>query len=117
MRHFRLTFALTSAAVVALFASSAFAQDTAPPPAPPGPAAAAGGGAAATPLEDQGRLWIGFNVNGGVGTGASLSGPAGGGTFRIGYSMDHLMGVYGNISAIGWAASASNSSVNGASVS
>jgi hypothetical protein len=118
MRHLRLPVALSSAALVTLLASSAFAQDATPAPAPAAPGAGAAASAAgATPLEDQGRMWIGFNVNGGVGTGANLSGPAFGGTFRIGYALDHLMGVYANITPIVWAASASSSSTGGVSVS
>ncbi len=115
----RLHFHVVLAALGSVFLSSAaLAQEPtqAPPPvvgAAPAPAEAP----APAPKEDDGRLWIGFNVNGGVGTGAHLSGPAGGGTFRIGYSLDHLMGSYGNISIIGWAASSSEASAAGSNVS
>jgi hypothetical protein len=71
--------------------------------------------AAAQP--DGGRLWIGFNINGGVGSGANLSGPAFGGTFRIGYVLSEMYGIYANITPIVWVGSASSESTGGVSVS
>jgi hypothetical protein len=115
----RLHFHVVLAAVSSVFLSSAaFAQEPTQPPAPVGGTAPAAAEAPPpAPKEDDGRLWIGFNVNGGVGTGAHLSGPAGGGTFRVGYALDHLKGVYGNITIIGWAAGSSEASTAGSNVS
>jgi len=47
---------------------------------------------------DEGRVRVGFNVNGGIGAGDQLYGGTIGATFRIGYQIDHLMAVYGQIS-------------------
>lgn len=67
------------------------------------------------PKEESGRLRIGFNFNGGVGTGGELSGPTVGGTFRVGYQIDRLMGVYGQFSPLAWIAS-SDAKVSGKSL-
>jgi hypothetical protein len=90
----------------------ALAQD-APPPgpapastgAPPTVAPATTGQAAAGPEQGrtdddhyEGRLRIGFNINLGYGTTSGLSGPMFGGTFRVGWQLDALMGIYANIS-------------------
>jgi hypothetical protein len=55
--------------------------------------------------KDEDRLRIGFNVNGGVGSGGSFGGPALGGTFRISWQLNRLMGMYGQFSFVGWVAS------------
>jgi|GEM_PF-2093188 len=133
----RLVTPLAASAAI-LVPASAFAQGTpaspeATPPSSAAPATAAPAPAAATPslaavppahptLTDEeadanGRLWIGFNVGGGVGTGASLSGPAFDGQFRAGYVLNHLYGVYGNVTGIAWVAGGGSSNAGGASVS
>lgn len=105
---------------VALTAAEARAQDTggAPPPeAAPPPAAPAQGAAPAQRDEEEdpgGRLRIGFNINGGLGTTTGLSGPVIGGTFRVGYQINRLLGIYGNFTPYVWVAS---SSLAGVSVS
>jgi hypothetical protein len=82
-----------------------------PPPAPP-PAAPAPPPPSALPAPapapykegepseqgDEGRIRVGLNVNGGIGTGDKLYGGTIGATFRIGYQIDHLMAVYGQVS-------------------
>jgi hypothetical protein len=55
--------------------------------------------------DEEGRLRIGFNANVGVGSGGDLSGPALGGTFRIGWQFSRLVAVYGQISPYAWVAS------------
>ena len=112
-----------------LAASSVSAQDPAAPPATaPAPAAAPTAAPPpatpppAAPLSDEdadakGRLWIGFNVGGGVGTGANISGPAFDGSFRAGWVLNHLMGVYGNLTGLVWVGSATSASSNGGSAS
>jgi hypothetical protein len=55
--------------------------------------------------DEAGRLRMGFNVNVGVGSGGDLSGPALGGTFRIGWQFSRLVAVYGQISPYAWVAS------------
>lgn len=73
-----------------------------------GAAAPTGAGATTAPIdaeenEDNGRLRIGFNfLNAGVGSAGDLSGPTIGVTFRIGWQLNRLMGVYGNISPFVW---------------
>jgi hypothetical protein len=74
----------------------------APPSAAPAPAPAPYRGGEETEPKDEGRLRIGFNVNGGAGSGGNLSGPFFGGTFRVGWQLDHLMAIYGQASAFGW---------------
>ncbi|MDB4940734.1 MAG: hypothetical protein JWP97_268 [Labilithrix sp.] len=91
----------------------------APPPAAPPPVAPAAPATASTlpaapPARyteganveqepaDEGRLRIGFNLNGGRGSGHDTSGPALSGTFRIGYQFDHLMALYANLTALAW---------------
>lgn len=113
---------LLVAAPIVLAASGAFAQD-AQPPAPTGtpgapPAVAPATTAPAAPAtttehkddEYEGRLRIGFNINGGYGTAGNLSGPTFGGTFRVGWQIDALMGAYYQISPMVWAGSVSGAS-------
>jgi len=85
-----------------------------PPPAAPPPPAAAPPPPAAAPLPapapapykegeppeqgDEGRIRVGFNLNAGLGTGNRLRGGTIGATFRVGYQIDHLMAVYGQVS-------------------
>jgi len=117
---------LASALVLSSFfaATSASAQDAAAPPAtPPAPAApsAAAPAPGAAPLSDEdadakGRVWIGFNLGGGVGTGANISGPAFDGSFRGGWVLNHLMGIYGNLTGLVWVGSATSASSGGGSV-
>jgi hypothetical protein len=57
---------------------------------------------------DEGRLRIGFNVNGGLGSGGKFKGPAIGATFRVGWQLDHLMAIYGQASVVLWVASSSD---------
>jgi len=78
-------------------------------------AAGASGAAAADDDHEEGRLRIGFNINGGVGTGANISGPTIGATFRIGWQFNRLMAVYGNLSPYVWIGSSDNVA-NGASL-
>ncbi len=109
-------------AALSLFsASRALAQDNAagaaPAAAPPVQAAQPAQPAQGAAMSDEeadakGRLWIGFDVGGGVGTGANLSGPAFDGAFRIGYVFSHMYGVYGNITPIAWVGSAANTPSN-----
>jgi len=106
---------LTLAFAGLLFTTSdAHAQAATPPadgvaPATPAPAAGgapAAGAAAKDPDHEEGRLRIGFNfLNAGIGTGGNLSGPMFGATFKIGYQLNRLMGVYGNISPFVWVGS------------
>jgi len=80
----------------------------APPPAaaPPTPLPAPAPAPAPAPYKegeppeqgDEGRIRIGLNINGGIGTGDKLYGGTIGATFRIGYQIDHLMAVYGQVS-------------------
>jgi hypothetical protein len=53
-------------------------------------------------------VWYGFNINGGVGSGANYSGPAFGGTFRIGYVITEMYSIYGNLSGFAWIGTPSN---------
>lgn len=111
------------AAVFSVFvASRASAQDAAPPP----PAATTPSPAAIPPahptLSDeeadaQGRMWIGFDLGGGVGTGASLSGPAFDGQFRAGWVLSHSMAVFGNLTGVAWVAGGGSSAPGAANVS
>jgi hypothetical protein len=85
-------------------AHQASAQDAATQPSQPA-GAEPGASFTSPPVDEpheQSRLRIGFNVNGGVGTHADLSGPAFGTTFRVGYQHNRLLGFYGNLSSIGW---------------
>lgn len=100
-----------SSAPQALPPGSAAAGQTAPATgtaAAQGAPASTGPGTAAAPVdpeenEDNGRLRIGFNfLNAGVGSAGDLSGPTIGVTFRIGWQINRLMGVYGNISPFVW---------------
>jgi hypothetical protein len=92
----------------------AFAQD-APPPTGAPPAAAPATAAPTAPPEQgggdddkyEGRLRIGFNINGGYGTSSGISGPMFGGTFRVGWQIDSLMAIYANLSPFVWAGSSS----------
>lgn len=76
---------------------------TAPPPpagASPLPAPAPAPYKEGEPPEqgDEGRIRVGFNLNAGIGTGNKLKGGTIGATLRIGYQIDHLMAVYGQVS-------------------
>jgi hypothetical protein len=62
--------------------------------------------------DEEGRLRIGFNINAGVGSGGDLSGPALGGTFRIGWQFSRLVAVYGQISPYAWVAKNSKQTVS-----
>ena len=84
---------------------------TAPAPAP-APAPATVGSTVDLEPKDEGRLRIGFNVNGGWGTGNDFKGPVLGATFRAGYQLNYLMAVYGQITAFAWIAS-TDKTVNG----
>lgn len=90
------------------FATDARAQEPAPAAPAGAPAAGAPAGAPGAKPQDadpdeHGRLRIGFNfLNGGIGSGGGLSGPAIGATFKIGYQMSRLLGIYGNISPFVW---------------
>ena len=80
-----------------------------PPPKPPQDVAPAPAAAVAAPPSDVehgdlGRLRLGFNVNGGLGSGNDLTGPFLGVTIRAGWQLNHLMGIYGQGSAFGWIA-------------
>ena len=87
---------------------------SAPPPAAPPPAVAPGSqpppGAAPPPRgpaeepeeKDEGRLRVGFNLNGGVGSGSNRSGLTLGATFRLGWQVNRLIGAYGQVSPIVW---------------
>ena len=122
MRTHLFASALALSSVLA--ASSASAQDTAAPPAAPSAPATpptAATAPAAAPLSDEdadakGRVWIGFNLGGGVGSGANISGPAFDGSFRGGWVLNHLMGVYGNLTGLVWVGSATSASGGGGSV-
>lgn len=116
MRSFVLRSIAFSTALAAFFTAGAARADEpeesaqAAPPATTQPAAAA----APTPADDggEGRLRIGFNfLNGGLGTGGNLSGPALGATLKIGYQFNDLMGLYGNISPFVWIGSSSETVV------
>jgi len=52
--------------------------------------------------DEPGRLRIGFNVNGGIGTGQNVSGPTVGSTFRAGWQFDRLSAFYGQITPLVW---------------
>ncbi|CAN5920254.1 hypothetical protein BH11MYX4_BH11MYX4_52050 [soil metagenome] len=76
-----------------------------PPPAAPAPAVPLPAPAPAPYREgeepeqgDEGRIRVGFNLNGGIGTGSKLSGGTIGATVRLGYQIDHLIAVYGQFS-------------------
>jgi len=115
-QSFRISAAVLTLASVVCFANVASAQD-APPAggAPAGaPAAAAPGAPAGAPVDkdkdkaEEGRLRIGFNfLNAGVGSAGDLSGPFIGATFKIGWQLDRLMAIYGNISPFVWIGSSS----------
>ena len=123
MRHsFRISAAVLTLTSVVCFASVASAQGAAPA-APAAPAAAAPGSPAGAPAGapageekgEQGRLRIGFNfLNAGVGSAGDLSGPFIGATFKIGWQLDRLMGIYGNITPFVWVGSSSAATVPGA---
>ncbi len=125
-QSFRISAAVLTLASVVCFANVASAQG-APPAAPPagapagaGPAAGAPAGAPADADKDkaeQGRLRIGFNfLNAGVGSAGDLSGPFIGATFKIGWQIDRLMGIYGNISPFVWIGSSSAASAANVSI-
>lgn len=52
--------------------------------------------------KDEGRVRGGFNFNGGIGTGNNSKGFAGGLSGRLGWQLNHLMAIYGQISLVGW---------------
>jgi hypothetical protein len=91
----------------------------APPPNAPPPAVAPGTAPLPAPAPgryregeeqepgDEGRLRIGFNVDGGLGTGGNFKGPAIGATFRIGWQLDKLMAIYGQVGVVLWVATSS----------
>ena len=54
---------------------------------------------------DRSRLRVGFNVNGGFGSGGGASGAVYGAAFQIGWQFDHLIAVYGRASAFSWSSS------------
>jgi len=123
-----LSAAVLTAAGFFLVSGDAHAQGTPSQPPPEGiaPAPGAGGAAPAAPAggaapaahddeHEEGRLRIGFNINGGVGTGGNLSGPLFGGTFRVGWQINRLMGAYANISPFAWVGS-SDLTAPGASI-
>lgn len=89
------------------------APGVAPPQAAPAPIPYREGEAAEP--KDEGRLRIGFNVNGGLGFGGNFGGPAAGATFRVGWQLSHLMAIYGQASVIAWVASSSET-LNGKSL-
>ena len=95
-------------------AADARAPSTAPPAAAqPTTLQPAAPGAPEEP-EEKGRLRIGFNfLNGGLGSGGGLSGPTFGATFKIGWQLSRLMGVYGNISPFVWVGSSDAAAANG----
>lgn len=107
-QSFRISAAVLTLAGVLSVANVASAQDAAPGAAPAAPAAAPGAPAGAPVDKDkntdeEGRLRIGFNfLNVGVGSAGDLSGPFVGATFKIGYQLNRLMGVYGNITPFVW---------------
>ena len=110
-QSFRISAAVLTLASVVCFANVASAQDPAPAGAPAAPAAVPGAPAGAPvdkDKEEEGRLRIGFNfLNAGVGSAGDLSGPFIGATFKIGWQIDRLMGIYGNISPFVWIGSSS----------
>ena len=96
------------------FANVASAQSAAPAAAPAAAAPGAPGAPAGGPVDqdkdkpEEGRLRIGFNfLNAGVGSAGDLSGPFIGATFKIGWQLNRLMGIYGNISPFVWIGSSS----------
>lgn len=122
-----LSAAVLTAAGFFLVSGDAHAQGTpsqppadgvAPAPGAGGAAPAAPAGGAAAPAADDehedGRLRIGFNINGGLGTGGNLSGPVFGGTFRVGWQINRLMGAYANITPFVWVGSSSTTGLGGA---
>jgi len=119
-QSFRISAAVLTLASVVCFANVASAQDAAPAGAP---AAAAPGAPAGAPVDkdkdkpEEGRLRIGFNfLNAGVGSAGDLSGPFIGATFKIGWQLDRLMGIYGNISPFVWIGSSSAASTANVSI-
>jgi hypothetical protein len=112
---FRVSAAVLTLASVLSFANVASAQEA----APAAPAVAAPGAPGAGPVDkdkdkaEEGRLRIGFNfLNAGVGSAGDLSGPFIGATFKIGWQLDRLMGIYGNISPFVWIGSSSTAGSN-----
>lgn len=98
---------------VAASAQDASAPGLTPPPAdgsgapgatpPPAAApAATPAPAAAAEKEEEGRFRVGFTINGGVGSGADISGPAVGATLRLGWQIDRLFGVYYQPTVAAW---------------
>lgn len=96
-----------------------------PPAAPPPPAVAPLPAPAPAPYKegeppeqgDEGRIRVGFNLNAGLGTGNRLRGGTVGATFRLGYQIDHLMAVYGQVSPFVFFGGYSNSAGTDASLS
>jgi hypothetical protein len=116
----RLTSVLSSAIVLTLgfTGAHAYAQDTGTPTQPPAapaldttaptaapntapPASADKTGNEDEPA-DEGRLRIGFDIAGGAGAGADISGPFLGATLRVGWQLNHLMAVYGQVTPYAW---------------
>lgn len=93
---------------------------TAPPPPPtsaPLPAPAPYKEGEPPEQGDEGRIRVGFNLNAGIGTGNKLKGGTIGATFRIGYQIDHLMAVYGQVSPFVFFGGYSTSGTNGGELS
>lgn len=123
MNRSRIVLIASAAMTVVALEGTALAADPAPAgaPAPATPATTAAPAAPAAPPpakenEYPSRLRIGFNVNGGVGSGGDLSGPAIGATFRLGWQIDQLLGAYGQISPLVWIGTSSATGVNGSKV-
>ena len=59
---------------------------------------------AADPLdsEEPARARVGFNINGGIGSGQNVSGPVLGSTIRVGWQFNRLTAVYGQLSPYIW---------------
>jgi hypothetical protein len=92
--------------------------EAAPATAAPAPAAASPADKDKVPAEpaDEARLRIGFNVNGGVGSGGDLSGPALGATLRVGWQLNHLMAIYGQVSPYAWFGGTDKTTAGGAKI-
>lgn len=93
----------------ALNAPPVNAPDAAPPNAPIAPADPnansnknANSDETSEEEKDEGRIRVGFNVNGGVGSSDELGGGTIGVSVRLGYQINSLIAVYGQVSPYVW---------------